>query len=138
MMNHRPNAVLAAAGLLLAATAFVVVPKHKAPPPPKVDADFAVPVPLDEWTTDAGVVRKQAQQMILGKLPSPIPNQKTKDCDPDLGEEMRRGACWMKTVTQPPCPKDKQWEEDGACFRPVPRMAKVPTSGGGKTPAIAE
>lgn len=137
-MNHRTNAILSACAILLGALGFWVAPHKRPAPDPVLDVVLEAPMPLEEWTVDAGIVRKQTQQALLGKLPSPLPNQKTKDCDPELGEQERRGGCWMRTDVPPPCPKDKQWEEDGFCFRPIPRMAKTPTSGGGQVPAIAE
>jgi hypothetical protein len=104
--------------------------------PGAVDAGPVLPsplepsVPLQEWATDGGVrsiTLASALQSIPDKV---IDGQKPADaCDPDLGERPINGGCWMLTEVKRPCPPGKLYEHEGQCWRPIPRRARVPTSG---------
>lgn len=114
----------------------LVVAVRGAPPAAAApDSRGAEPLPLEQWATaDAGPV---VRRMVLGKL-KPHPGQKTEGCDPELGEQERGGACWMKTELPPPCPKGKLQEDEGKCWRPVPKTARAPQSGDPRPGTIAD
>jgi hypothetical protein len=100
-------------------------------PPPTPEAGL----PLQEWTTDA---RTQVlASLALGAKPRIDPRQKSAPCDPDVEEE-HHGVCWAPLKVSPPCPKGKTWENAGTCYQAVLKAAKAPTSGGGRTGAVAE
>ena len=72
---------------------------------------------------------------ILGKtIPEqPFPTQITK-CDSRMAQVEIRGGCWVKTETPPPCPEGYQWEWGKACWLPVLKAARVPTTGDPEIP----
>lgn len=90
---------------------------------------------LPAWSpTDAGAL---LARMLPGKLPPPGEGWKTNGCDSDLGEQERNGACWMETKVPPPCPSGKLWEDEGRCWRPIPKTARAPTSGEPQRASVA-
>jgi hypothetical protein len=92
--------------------------------------------PLQAWTSGAMPIRALAV-VAPGKLPPPLPSQKTVGCDDDLGEKALEGGCWMPTDKEPPCPKWKLWEHEGRCWRPIPKSARAPTTGEPRTHSVA-
>lgn len=123
-MNHLSNALLIVVAILAAGVTVLLLPARK---PVYVQAEeLEAPVPLEQWTRpDAGAL---VSRLVVGKLKT-HPGQKTADCDADLGEQERQGACWMKTEVPPPCPAGKLQEDEGKCWRPVPKTSRSPTSG---------
>lgn len=110
------------------------------PKPSQMGADFEAPVPLEEWTADAGVARPIIAEAVKAKLPTPAPGQKlAAQCDAELGEVVINGACWMRTDVPPPCPPKKLWEHEKVCWRPIPKAARAPQSGEPQRPGgVAE
>lgn len=131
-MRHGWNALWGSAALLLGAIVLTVVPKKAKPP----EAELETPVPIQEFTpADAGVIVLPTMRVVIGRLPSPGPNQKKPEhCDPELGEEAINNGCWMRTDVPPPCPRGKLWEHRDACWRPVAYAKPPPTSGDPRRP----
>lgn len=130
-----PLAVLALLAAIVVLGRQLRLERQKAPPRPPVQVEELPPVQLQQWmTADAGAF---VSRLVVGKL-KPHPGQKTGDCDPDLGEQERDGACWMKTDVPPPCPKGKLQEDDGKCWRPIPKTARKPTSGEPRSGGVAD
>ena len=130
MTRHRWNLIL---GLMAAGLGYAVVAWDlKRPPPPRpLDPPLLeAPVPMQEWTADAGAALPLTLGLATGSVPALAPGQKpAASCDAELAEVPINGGCWMKTDVPPPCPERKLWEHEGACWRPIPRTAKAPTSG---------
>lgn len=97
-------------------------------PEPQKIGPIPLPVPAQEWTTEAqgtGVI-----PTFLGALPRPGPNQKRAGhCDPERSQVEIAGGCWVKTEHPRPCPEGKQWEHEGKCWLPVAEAKPVPQSG---------
>lgn len=129
-LTHTPNAVLGGAGVLLAVVAFLTVPTRKEP------SHHAQRPPLAAWSSTQGI-QGMAMEAIQGALPDPLPGQKTKRCDPQLGEVERNGGCWMLTMVPTPCPEGKLWEDGGRCWRPIPVTKQEPTTGDPRTAPLA-
>lgn len=94
-------------------------------------------VPLMESTTDAAP-RALGSTPLPDDFPNPNPLQKQKgQCDPEASEVEINGGCWIQTTHSLPCPKNKQWEYDKKCWRPVFRAARPPTTGEPQNTPIA-
>lgn len=124
-MKHRWNVVLALLAIGLGSAVISWDGKRFQAPPETLEA----PVPLQEWTTDAGVAFRGVAVALPGKLPPPAENQrKAGQCDRDAAQVEVNGGCWVETTTPRPCPKGKQWEHEGRCWLPVFRAARTPQS----------
>lgn len=133
-MDHGWNRGLAAGALVVAALVLSAVPRRVLPP---VSEPLEAPVRMDEgWTADAGAL--PVLKAVLSRIPPPGEMQKKGGCDPDLGEAELNGGCWMKTDVPTPCPRGKLWEHEGKCWRPIPKVVRAPTSGGGRAGGVAE
>lgn len=99
-------------------------------------ADVAAPMPMQEWTTDAGSMMVLAA-VLPGRLPEPDAKQK-RQCDRLLGEHELNGGCWMPTDVPPPCPEGRLWLHEDKCWRPIPKTARVPQSGEPRPVSIAD
>lgn len=97
-------------------------------PEPARIGPIPLPVPAQEWTTEA---RGLPLQVLLGTIPSPGPNQKRAGkCNPKASQVEINGGCWVQTTHPRPCPEGIQWEhEDGKCYLPVAEAKPVPQSG---------
>lgn len=106
------------------------------PEPPKV-GPIPLPVPVQEWTTEAH--GWSPMQVLFATIPPPGPNQKRAGkCNPKAAQVEIRGGCWVKTETPRPCPEGVQWEhDDGRCYLPVAEAKPVPQSGEPKMVNIA-
>lgn len=126
LVKHRWNLFFGALAALLFGWAISL----DRPRQTQAEPSFEAPVPLEEWTADAGVVRPAIIEAVKAKLPSPAPGQKlAAQCDAELGEVAINGACWMRTDVTPPCPPKKLWEHEKICWRPIPKTARAPQSG---------
>lgn len=98
------------------------------PEPPKA-GPIPLPVPVQEWTTEAK--GWAPMQVLFGTIPKPGPNQKKAGhCNPKAAQVEINGGCWVKTETPRPCPEGVQWEhDDGRCYLPVAEAKPVPQSG---------
>jgi hypothetical protein len=108
-----------------------------APTPP---AEFAhAPEPIQDFTTDAGVVLA-VPPWLVAKLPPPDPRQNKPPCQTAIGEAAIGGHCWLRLTVPPPCPrKNHAYEhDDGHCYVAVLQPARMPSSGGGNPQPIAE
>lgn len=135
-MNHGGNALGVAAALVVASLGLWLVPKKAQPP----EAPLEAPVPMQEWTADAGVLVLPAIRVVILGLPKPGPNQITKleKCRPPA--KFRDGGCWLAIADEvPPCdPPPGQprnlWAEDKRCWFPVAEAKPPPTSGEPRRP----
>ena len=124
---ERVKLALTSPALVLTLLALALLPGMKEwllparqPPPPGPSP--AIPA----WApADAGML---LARVVPGRLPPPGEGWKTGGCDSDLGEQERNGSCWMETKVPPPCPAGKLWEDEGKCWRPIPKTARRPTS----------
>lgn len=132
-MRHEWNVGLVAVALLVGAASLSVATKRPRAEPP-VAEELSLPVPVEHWPADAGATPVHGP---LGLLPE-VPGQKVGRCDPDLGEVELQGRCWMKTDVPPPCPKGKLYPHEGKCWRPIPKTARAPTSGGRSPGGVAD
>jgi hypothetical protein len=73
---------------------------------------------------------KKVEEKLIPK--QPLPFQKDKDCNPDLGEVAINGGCWAKMDVAPPC--KLLFRHGDACYRPV---AADPTKPVGLLPDAA-
>lgn len=98
-------------------------------PTPPATGPMPLPVPAQEWTTEAK--GWSSIPVLLGSIPKPGPNQKRAGkCNPKAAQVEINGGCWVKTETPRPCPEGIQWEhEDGRCYLPVAEAKPVPQSG---------
>lgn len=99
------------------------------PEPPKI-GPIPLPVPTQEWTTEAkGWVPIPA---ILTTLPPPDPRQKNVECRKALGQVILEGACWQRLDVEPPCPTDEgafEHDKDHKCYVRVLRAERPKQSG---------
>lgn len=77
----------------------------------------------EEGLTDIGPMRLSG-----GPVPAtPKDDQKRPPCEPALGEREIRSACYVGLLdVKPPC--GVMYEHGGACFRPVFRAPRQPSS----------
>lgn len=95
-------------------------------PEPQRIGPIPLPVPAQEWTTEAK--GWATIPVLLGSIPKPGPNQKRAGkCNPKASQVEINGGCWVKTEHPRPCPEGIQWEhEDGRCYLPVAEAKPVP------------
>ena len=99
------------------------------PEPPRI-GPIPLPVPAQEWTTEA--LGWNILPNVLGKLPAPDQRQKNVVCEKALGQFMIEGACWQRIPVDPPCPIEKgafEHDKDRKCYVRVLRAEGPPQSG---------
>lgn len=123
-----PKALRWGGSLLVLLLAPISAQRLLHPEPPKA-GPIPLPVPAQEWTTEA---RGWApMEVLFGTIPRPGPNQKRAGkCNPKAAQVEINGGCWVQTTTPKPCPEGIQWEhDDGRCYLPVAEAKPVPQSG---------
>lgn len=132
-MRQGWNVVLATVAFVVGVASMSITTKKVRAPAHPAGEELAAPVPIEQWTADAGALHPST----LHLLPA-VPGQKVGRCDPDLGEVEIDGRCWMKTDVPPPCPKGKLYPHEGKCWRPIPKSARAPTSGAPRPGGVAD
>jgi hypothetical protein len=130
-MKHRWNLVFGALAALLFGWALSL----DRPRPAQAEVALEAPVPLQEWTADAGVIVLPTMKVVIGKLPSPGPNQIKESRKCEAPAQFKEGGCWLPIAgEQPPCDpaagrQRKLWPDKGMCWFPVAEARPPPTTG---------
>lgn len=138
-----PAGIVAIAVLLTPGLAYMVIPGGTATTLEHGPIPAPVPqVPLQGWTTDVRMSLLPVVSGALGWPSGPLDGQITTASQCKWPNQMRRGACWIQVGNvKPPCKSPNGdaplYEDAGACWAPVLRAARSPTTGDPGTLPVA-